>query len=54
VIFTIFFNKVVSESGSVDQKRPVRAKKKKKKEEKKVMSKKRKNIVSLNVCFKES
>jgi hypothetical protein len=42
---------VVSETGSVDQERPAMTKKKKK-ERKKEMSKK--NMVSLDVCFKES
>jgi hypothetical protein len=52
VISNHSFNEVVSELGSVDQERPVMTKKKKKKEEKKKMSKK--NMVSLDVCFKES
>jgi hypothetical protein len=41
---------VVSEPGSVNQVRSVMAKKKKKKD----VEKKEKNIVSLDVCFKES
>jgi hypothetical protein len=45
------FNKVVSEPGSVDQERPAMVKKKKKKER---CRKKEKNMVSLDVCFKES
>jgi hypothetical protein len=42
---------VVSEPGSVDQERPAMTKKKKKKRD---VEKKRKNMVSLDVYFKES
>jgi hypothetical protein len=51
------FNKVVSEPGSVDQERPDMAKKKKKKKEKKEEKnrcRRKKNMVSLDIYFKES
>jgi enterochelin esterase-like enzyme len=48
------FNKVVSESGSVDQERPAMAKKKKKKKKRKKRDVEEKKMVSLNIYFKES
>jgi hypothetical protein len=45
---------VVSEPGSVDQERSTMAKKKKKKKKKKREMLKKKNMVSLDVYFKEN
>jgi hypothetical protein len=50
------FNKLVSEPGSVDQERSSMAKKKKKKKKKKRKKEmlKKKNMVSLDIYFKEN
>jgi enterochelin esterase-like enzyme len=43
-IHPFFFNKVVSESGSVDQEKPAMAKKKRKKKKKKKKRKKKRDV----------
>jgi hypothetical protein len=61
-IHPFYFNKLVLEPGSVDQERSTMAKKKKKKKKKKKRKKgrkkremlKKKNMVSLDIYFKES
>jgi hypothetical protein len=47
---------MVSESGSVDQERPAMTKKKRKKEKKteRCQKKRKKNMMSLDICFKKS
>jgi hypothetical protein len=45
---------MVSELSSVDQERPAMEKKRKKRRKKRDVEKKRKNMVRLDVCFKES